>query len=353
MRAIAALGAMLGALLLFGVSASAKMAQTIAFTSTSPAGAVAGGSYEASATATSGRLVLLAGGACSFRAPTAKQERLEVEINEKQPVELGESPAAVYFIAAGTCTMGASGIGDSEYESASASQSFVVGKDPSERITFTSAPPHDPIVGGSYNPEVRLSAGIPVSFFTTTPSVCTIAPRHAAVSLVGVGTCTIGARQNGVSESEPPEAQQSFKVYATTSEVKKTRPKAKKHEKAKKCKKDQFRKNGKCAKEKNTLTTPARTSPEGLSATIILHFQAEGSNGQEGFLGTAQEPLRVSRLGPKGEVLNSVETREDTLHVPPGRYEIALLDVGGSPPMMVTVKAGQVLEQTYPHVLGK
>ena len=265
MQGTVAFGVMLGTLLLFGASAWAKMAQTIIFTSTPPSNPVASGSYEVSASSSVGLPVdISTGGTCSFRKPSADEdERLEPRPTFHGVVEAVPSPVTVYFIAAGTCTIEARGSGNSEYEYSSlASQTFQVGKDPSEQITFTSAPPSDATVGGSYNPVVRLSAGIRVSFFTTTPSVCTIAQRHATVSLVGLGTCTIGIRQHGVSESEPPEAQQSFKVYATTSEVKKTRAKTKKHKKAKKCKKDQARKNGKCVKR-----MPAS---EARSATIIV-----------------------------------------------------------------------------------
>ena len=166
------------------------------------------------------RVDLFAEGACSFTEPRANaEERLEAEVveEEEQPLRLHESPATVYLTAAGTCTIEAIGSGDIEYESPpQVSQSFAVAKDPSEQITFTSPPPSDATVGDSYNPVVRLSAGIRVSFFTTTPSVCAIAPRDATVSLVGPGTCTVGARQKGVLETGPPEALQSFTVYGLT-----------------------------------------------------------------------------------------------------------------------------------------
>ena len=214
--ALAALVVALGTLLLFGASASAKMAQTITFASTPPSGAVAGDSYTASATETSGmRVSFQAGGACAFKTGPREneEERLEAEFAEEGAVQRPQSPTTVYFIGAGTCTIGAIGSGDAEYESPpEVWESFSVARNPSEQITFTSEPPSNATVGGSYNPVVRLSAGIRVSFFTTTPSVCRIAPAHAAVSFVGGGTCTIGVRQNGVSESEPLEAEQSFTV---------------------------------------------------------------------------------------------------------------------------------------------
>ena len=78
---MAALAAVLGTTLLFCASASAKLAQTITFTSTTPSGAVAGGSYTVSATDTSGMVLLSADGACSLSKPLANEkERLEREL---------------------------------------------------------------------------------------------------------------------------------------------------------------------------------------------------------------------------------------------------------------------------------
>ena len=216
--------AVLGVLPLFSASASANMAQTITITSSPPQEAVAGGSYTVSATETSGLEVYFGTeGACSIdEVPRpGAEERLELERPVAEvPHPPFLSPATVDFITAGTCTIKARGFNGSGYEAAPvASQSFPVAKDPSEQITFTSAPPSNATVGGSYNPVVRLSAGIRVSFFTTTPSVCTIAPLHAAVSLGGVGTCTVGVRQEGSPESELPEAQQSFTVYGPVAVV--------------------------------------------------------------------------------------------------------------------------------------
>jgi hypothetical protein len=198
--------------MLFCGSVWAKEPQTITFNTAPPRPAVAGGSYEVSATSSAGLPVpLFARGACSFTPPRAPADQtLRPARHEKQPERTYQSPAKVYFVGAGTCTISAGGFEDSEYEAGRASQAFPVVKDPSERITFVSKPPSKATVGGEYHPQVHLSAGIEVSFAATTASVCTI--EEGAVRLLGVGTCTIAARQNGVSEAAPPEAQQSFVV---------------------------------------------------------------------------------------------------------------------------------------------
>ena len=108
--------------------------------------------------------------------------------------------------------------GNAEYDEGRLEQSFTVAKDPSERITFTSAAPKDATVGGSYTPSVRSSAGLTVMFSNATPSVCKIVlglNGSSHVSLIAPGTCTLDVRQVGASAQEPPEAQQSFKVSVT------------------------------------------------------------------------------------------------------------------------------------------
>ena len=326
-RGVAALVAVLGSSMLLCASASAKMAQTIMFTSAAPSDPVAGGSYTVSASETSGMQVFVAAvGACSFGKPGQPnaEDRLEAERVEEQPLELLASPVTVYFIGAGTCRIDASGSGDSEYEPPpEASQSFPVARDPSEQITFTSTPPSDATVGDSYDPVVRLSAGIRVSFFTTTPSVCAIAPLHAAVSLVGVGTCTIGVRQNGVSESEPPEGKQSFDVIGPAA----------------------------ASPQKTSTKTHRAQCPAKKCATLIVHvYSTVGSEvlpGEPERLPDEVARSRITRLGHDGKVLSSSKTTDRTLRLAPGLYEIALaVHAKYTGRRRVTVHAGQTLEVT-------
>ena len=111
----------------------------------------------------------------------------------------------------GTCTIDADQIGDSEYVAApQAQQSFPVDKG-SQLITFLSSPPATATVGGTAYVAAVASSGLPVSFASSTGSVCSTA--GSTVTLIGSGTCTISADQTGDSEYEAaPEAQQSFAV---------------------------------------------------------------------------------------------------------------------------------------------
>jgi hypothetical protein len=118
----------------------------------------------------------------------------------------------VSFIAAGTCTIDASQDGDATYQAApEVQQSFVVGKG-SQTITFTSSPPGSASPGGpTYAARATASSGLPVTFSSATPSVCSL--EGATVSFVAAGTCTVRANQTGNSNYDPaPEVQQSFAV---------------------------------------------------------------------------------------------------------------------------------------------
>jgi hypothetical protein len=218
----------LGTSVSFCASASAKMPQTITFTSTPPAIAVAGESYEVSARSSSGLTVdLTVRGACSFSKPQADSEkRFPTDMPPHPPRKRGKpSPQTVYFDAAGTCAI----IGESK-RAHRISQEVKVARDSSEQLTFTSTAPNNATVGGSYSPSVRSSEGLEVFFSSATPSVCVItrytAPQGGVgrhVSFIGTGTCTIDAsqeegREEGKVPPEAPEAQQSLTVSAQPSE---------------------------------------------------------------------------------------------------------------------------------------
>src|ERR1019366_4059469 len=79
-------------------------------------------------------------------------------------------------------------------------------------IEFTSSPPGSVTVGGStYSVAAKASSGLPVSFSSGTPSVCSL--EGSTVSFSATGTCTIDANQAGNANYDAaPQAQQSFLV---------------------------------------------------------------------------------------------------------------------------------------------
>jgi PKD domain len=102
-------------------------------------------------------------------------------------------------------------ITDASGQTASASHTVSVGK-VSQVIQFTSSPPSNATVGGAtYAVTASASSGLPVTFSSGAPSVCSVS--GSTVSFVGPGICTIDANQAGSSEYEPaPQLQQSFTV---------------------------------------------------------------------------------------------------------------------------------------------
>ena len=171
-----------------------KSPQAITFTSATPGSATVGGStYTVAATASSGLPV-------SFTIDAASSSVCSI------------SGATVSFVGPGMCTIDANQAGDADFGAApQVQQSLAVGKG-SQTITFTSATPGSATVGGTpYTVAATAHSGLPVSFSSGTPSVCSVS--GSTVSWLAVGTCTTDANQAGNGEYEPaPQVQQSFTV---------------------------------------------------------------------------------------------------------------------------------------------
>jgi hypothetical protein len=181
----------------FVISPPPASPQTITFTSTAPSGAVVGGTYAASATASSGLPV-------SFSAAPSSAGVCTV------------SGSTVSFVGAGTCTVDANQAGNASYQPApQAQQAFSISTPPpgSQTITFTSSAPSGAHVGDTYAVSATASSGLPVSFSAAGSSagICTVS--GSTVTLVGAGTCTVNANQAGNGSYAPaPQVQQAFSV---------------------------------------------------------------------------------------------------------------------------------------------
>src|SRR5579864_3252388 len=180
------------------VAPRAPALQAISFTSTPPAGAVAGDTYLVSAVATSGLPVTFSvpdGGVCTVSGST------------------------VHLFAPGVCTVDADQAGNASFQPAPRVQQQITIDFPSrsvQTINFASTAPAGAVVGGAgYDVAATASSGLPVALSASPGStgVCTLTGAH--VSFDGSGTCTIRANQAGNGSYEPaPQAQQSFTVYA-------------------------------------------------------------------------------------------------------------------------------------------
>ncbi len=171
---------------------AAKKPQQLHFTSAAPSAArVAGTPYTATATSSSGLLP-------SFASAT--------------PSTCVAEGAKVSFSAVGTCTIEALQTGDGEYQAAApVQQSFTVAP-ASQTVSFTSTAPTSAVAGGApYAVSALSTSGLPVTFSSLTPAVCSA--EAATVSFIAAGTCTIAAAQAGNGDYEAAaEVMQSFSV---------------------------------------------------------------------------------------------------------------------------------------------
>jgi hypothetical protein len=169
---------------------AALMAQAITFTN--PGAQMVGMPRTLAATASSGLTVSFASttaGVCSISGTTAT------------------------FIAAGTCTIQATQLGNSTYAAAAqVSQSFTVNAAlTAQTITFTN--PGVQTVGTPLALAATASSGLTVSFASTTANVCTVAGTTA--TFIAAGTCTIQATQPGNSTyAAAAPVSQSFIINA-------------------------------------------------------------------------------------------------------------------------------------------
>ena len=121
-------------------------------------------------------------------------------------------------LSAGTHNLTATYGGDARYSPSSSDTVVTINvTKASQTITFGSAP--SPTV---YSTSVTVSAtatsGLPVTFSSATPSVCTVS--GATATLIAVGTCTINATQAGNSNySAAPQTSQSFLVTQATQTI--------------------------------------------------------------------------------------------------------------------------------------
>jgi hypothetical protein len=108
----------------------------------------------------------------------------------------GTNGSTVTGVTAGTCTILATQAGNTNYNSATQTQTFTVGQG-TQTITFGAAP--TVVFGGTGTVSATSSAGLtPVTFTSNTTSVCTVSGTNGqTVTGVTAGNCTILATQAG------------------------------------------------------------------------------------------------------------------------------------------------------------
>ena len=134
---------------------------------------------------------------------------LTVSFSSTTPAICTVSGNSASLIAAGSCIVQASQPGNSEYSAApSVKQQFLVQLIP-QTITFPAIATQN--IGASLNLSATASSGLPVTFTTTTPAVCTVSGNSA--SLIAGGNCVIHALQPGNNQyAAAPEVDRLFVV---------------------------------------------------------------------------------------------------------------------------------------------
>jgi hypothetical protein len=156
-----------------------KGTQSVEFTSSTPTASVGGATYTPSAT----------GGATGHP--------VVFRIAENATSVCAISSGEVRFIGVGTCVIDASQSGDSNYESASNSQSFEVGKG-AQSISFTSTRNSAVVAGAQYTPTATGGASgqnVILGISSSSASVCSMVAGK--ISFLTPGDCVIEANQSG------------------------------------------------------------------------------------------------------------------------------------------------------------
>ena len=125
----------------------------------------------------------------------------------------GTNGATISLLAAGTCSITANQAGNATYNPAPAVvQTFLVTK-ADQTITF--APLPNKPDGSRFTVSATASSGLPVTFSTTTPTICTATGGryNTTIRLLSTGTCTVQGDQGGDARyNAAPPVRQSFAV---------------------------------------------------------------------------------------------------------------------------------------------
>ncbi|WP_374008229.1 hypothetical protein [Delftia lacustris] len=115
------------------------------------------------------------------------------------------SASTVTMVSAGTCTVVASQAGNAQWEPADdvSVNITIVPLPATQSITFPAQANHNFVFGDSFviNPPATAGSGLPVSYASSTPAVCTV--LGSTVTMVSAGTCTVVASQGGNAHWQP------------------------------------------------------------------------------------------------------------------------------------------------------
>jgi hypothetical protein len=118
----------------------------------------------------------------------------------------------VHDLSIGTCTIAANQSGNTQFApAAQLTQSLAVVFNPNQSISFAAAPALS--LGGTASVSATASSGLPVSYSSITPGVCSVDSSSGLVTDLAAGACIIAADQTGGAQVNPaPQATQTMTV---------------------------------------------------------------------------------------------------------------------------------------------
>jgi N-acetylneuraminic acid mutarotase len=132
---------------------------------------------------------------------------LPVTFSSSTPTVCTVSGSTASLLTSGQCGLIATQAGNNVYGQASASQNFIVHQ-VSQTITFS--PVSSEIVGAQVTLSATATSGMPVTFSSNSPSVCTVSGNTA--TMMSTGNCIILGTQSGNLAYLAVSAQQVFSV---------------------------------------------------------------------------------------------------------------------------------------------
>jgi hypothetical protein len=146
----------------------------------------------------------------SVNVTVATNAPVPVTFSSPSPASICTVAETTYFYGVGTCTVVATAQQTTVYASATVTQNITV-VEQSQTITFGTIPTQSS--GTSLALFATSSSGLPVTFTSTTPGVCTVTGDNA--TLISTGACTIVATQPGNALYAPATpVTQTFTVAA-------------------------------------------------------------------------------------------------------------------------------------------
>ena len=137
------------------------------------------------------------GGTFPLNPPASASSGLPVTYTSTTPAVCSISGTTVTIVSVGTCTIAANQAGNANYTPApQVTQNIVIGP-AAQTISFGPQPGQTFVSGATFplNPPATASSGLPVTYTSTTPAVCSIS--GTTVTMLSSGVCLITASQAG------------------------------------------------------------------------------------------------------------------------------------------------------------